>query len=346
MSSSNTVAVAGSSSSSSSSNQAAINTLKNPDQGSVNPTSLPSLWNYVEPALRHILCTPTTTPGKAPTIDVAYHVGIHTAVYNYFTSQSESPSVYVPSKPNGKGKDLVASGTDLYDQLDRYFAQVAQENLLGIPSDDSTLLEFYVPSFNRYSTGIQSINRLLNYVNRHYVKRSVDEDKGWLRLTDVLDAVAKTITSEDTRDKISAKLREKRSDELKRWGYEDGGSTEMMTAAEASAEAASSPDRVIPVVSLGHRRWRTEVIEPLLSVPKAKGKRKGKPLVTTTNAEKGPRGRLARAVKDLIEGPYAREPSSIELAASLAASLRVCGIRIDHPLRKKLDKFLATSQPV
>ncbi|KAF8588455.1 hypothetical protein K439DRAFT_1335167 [Ramaria rubella] len=319
--------------------------LKNPAQGSANPSaSLAALWNYLEPALRHILCAPTNTPGKAPAVDVAYHVGIHTAVYNYFTTQSDSPTAYAPSKPNGKGKDLVASGTDLYEQLDRYFAEVAQESLLAAPSDDSTLIDYYVPCFTRYTAGIQSINRLLNYVNRHYVKRSVDEDKGWLRLTDVLDAVAKTITAEDTREKISSKLREKRRDELKRWGYEEGGDTEMMAAAEACAEAASSLERIVPVSSLGHRRWRTEVIEPLLSVPKSKSKRKGKGPSPAPNTDKGPKGRLARAVKELIEGPNALDPASVEQAVSLANSLRVCGIRLDHPLRKKLDKFVASSQ--
>lgn len=147
-------------SSSSSSKTAA---LKNPAQGSANPSaSLASLWNYLEPALRHILCSPTNTPSKAPAVDVAYHVGIHTAVYNYFTTQADSPTAYAPTKPNGKGKDLVASGTDLYEQLDRYFAEIAQENLLGAPTDDSTLIAYYVPCFNRYTAGVQSINRLLN----------------------------------------------------------------------------------------------------------------------------------------------------------------------------------------
>lgn len=182
-------------------------------------------------------------------------------------------------------------------------------------------------------------------VNRHYVKRSVDEDKGWLRLSDVLEAVVKSITSSDTRDKVSSKLREKRRDELKRWGYEEGGTAEMLAAAEACAEAASPFERIVPVSSLGHRRWRTEVVEPLLSVPKFKGKRKGKGVVPAPNTDKGPKGRLARAVKDLIEGPDAHNSTSIELAVSLANSLRVCGIRMDHPLRKKLDKFVASSQP-
>lgn len=167
-----------------------------------------------------------------------------------------------------------------------------------------------------------------------------------MRLTDVLDAVAKTLTNKDTREEITSRLREKRRDELKRWGYVEGGTTEVLAAAEACAEAASPLERVVPVSSLGHRRWRTEVVEPLLSVPKSKGKRKGKGAAPAPNTDKGPKGRLARAVKDLIEGPDANDSSSLELALSLANSLRLCGIRMDHPLRKKLDKFVASSKEV
>jgi hypothetical protein len=119
-----------------------------------------------------------------------------------------------------------------------------------------------------------------------------------------------------------------------------------LAAAEACAEAASPLEHVVPVSSLGHRRWRTEVVEPLLSVPKSKRKRKGKGAAPVANTDRGPKGRLARAVKDLIEGPDASDKSSIELAESLANSLRVCGIRMDHPLRKKLDKFVASSKNI
>lgn len=171
----------------------------------------------------------------------------------------------------------------------------------------------------------------------------MDEDKGWLRLADVLEAVSKTISPDDTREKISAKLRERRREELKRWGYVDGGSADMMVSAEASAEAASPLDRIVPVVSLGHRRWRTEVIEPLLAVPKAKGKKKKANASMSSAGDKVPKGRLARAVKEIIEGPYAYEPHSIEMLESLSASFRLCGIRTDHPLRKKIDKFLVST---
>ena len=38
-----------------------------------------------------------------------------------------------------------------------------------------------------------------------------------------------------TREKISKKLRERKTEELKMWGYDDGGSAEPLVQAEACA---------------------------------------------------------------------------------------------------------------
>jgi hypothetical protein len=174
----------------------------------------------------------------------------------------------------------------------------------------------------------------------------VDEDKGWLRLSDVLESVAKTITINDDREKISKRLREKKVDELKKWGYEGGGSAELMSAAEACAEAASPPDRVVAISSLAHRRFRTEFLEPLLAVPKIKGKSKAKhkiPKAGVASAPPGPKGRLARAVKELLESTEIDEEERLCLITGLAFALKTVGVRSDHSLRKKLDKFVTES---
>ena len=237
------------------------------------------------------------------------------------------------------------SGTDIYDQLDKYFADATRELAFGAPSDDTTVIHYVVPCFNRYSAGAQAVNRLLSYVNRHYVKRAVDEDRGWLRLNDVLESVAKSITVNDTREKISKKLREKRVDELKKWGYEENGLPARMAEAEACAEAASSLDRVVPILSLAHRRFRTEFIEPLLAVPKMKGNSKAKhriPKAPNRTAPPGPKGRLARAVKELLESKDVDEDERQRLVTALAKCLRTVGVRTDHPLRKRLDKLVTS----
>ncbi|KAH8086645.1 hypothetical protein BXZ70DRAFT_549996 [Cristinia sonorae] len=331
----------------------AIAPMPNPATGSANPSaSLPALWGYLQPALDHIVRSPTNTPNKAPAIDFAYHMGIHTAVFNYFTAQSESknyapepvpmPSVHAQrafgahSAPRfDKGK---TSGTDLYEQLDRYYADSAREIFLGAPHDDSTLIHYLIPCFNRFAVGTQSVNRLLNYVNRHYVKRAVDEDMGWLRLADVFDAVAKSIQEDDTREQVQRRLKERRMEVLMKWGYREGGPPELLAQAEACAEAASTPDRIIPLATLGYRSFRLECIDPLLSVPKGK-KGKKKKIPSPNGGPPMPKGRLARAVKELLEGEGEDVEERRRLAGELAILLRTVGIRSDHPLRKKLDKY-------
>jgi len=172
------------------------------------------------------------------------------------------------------------------------------------------------------------------------VKRAVDEDKGWLRLADVFDAVAKSIQEDDTRYEIQKRLKERRTEELKKWGYYDGAPTEVLAQTEACAEAASPPDRIVPLSSMALRRFRTEVIDPLLAIPKVKkgGKKKRPPGNGDTST--APKGRLARAAKDLLEGEGYDSDDRIRLAGELARLLRTVGIRVDHPLRKKLDKFV------
>lgn len=326
------------------SNNGLVKPLPNPSTGSANPSaSLPALWGYLQPALDHIVRSTTNNPSKAPAIEVSYHMGLHTAVYNYFTAQSDMSAHPVPkgltAVPFAREK-IKPSGTDLYEQLDRYYADVARETYLGTPHDDASLVHYLLPCFNRYSAGGQAVNRLLNYVNRHYVKRAVDEDKGWLRLADVFDAVAKSIQEDDTRDKIQKRLRERRSEELKRWGYQDGASAEVLAQSEACAEAASPPDRVVPLSSMALRRFRIEVIDPLLAVPKSKKGKKKKPPAVNGDKPPLPKGRLARAVKELLEGEGYENDERDRIARELAILLRTVGVRIDHPLRKKLDKFL------
>ncbi|KAF9074635.1 hypothetical protein BDP27DRAFT_1390450 [Rhodocollybia butyracea] len=313
--------------------------LPNPATGSANPAaSLSSLWAYITPALDHIVKSSTNNTSKAPAIDVDFYSRIHSACYNYITSQTEEYNA-----SSRKSDDVPMSGTDLYDQLDKYFADAARELLLGAPQEDSDLIHYILPCFSRYSAGAQSANRLLNYVNRHYVKRAVDEDKGWLTIGDVLEHVAKTAKVTDTREQLAKKLREKRTDELRKWGDMDVGSTTLGDA-EACAEAASPIDRIVHISALAHRRFRLEFVEPLLAVPKFKKGTKVKnkiPKPKGAGPPPGPKGRLARAVKELLESKNIDEDERASQAYELAMMLRKVGVRPDHPLRKKLGKYQA-----
>jgi hypothetical protein len=139
---------------------APIPPLAGPATGSANPAaSLTSLWSYIQPATDHLMRTPTHT-GKVPVLAVDYHMGIHTALYNYFTTFAAA-------------RGPAPAGADFYELLDGYFGDVARDILLGMPDDDR-LVHYLLPCFQRYAAGAGAVSRLLNYTNRQYVKRAID----------------------------------------------------------------------------------------------------------------------------------------------------------------------------
>jgi len=168
----------------------------------------------------------------------------------------------------------------------------------------------------------------------------LDEDRGWLTLSDIFGAVAKSIQGGDTREKIAKKLKERRAQELKKWGYEGDGSVQSLVLAEQRAEAASALDRVVQLEALALRRFRTEFIEPLLAAPKMKGSKRRPGAAPVGDRSHLSKSRLSLAVRELLE---VREMHPDELVTDLAVTLRSIGVRNAHPLRKKLEKFLTTS---
>lgn len=313
-------------------------TMSNPSVGSANPSaSLPALWGYILPALNHVARSPANDLEKAPAIDVSYHMGIHTAIYNYFTVQTGT------TVTTGRERQM-ARGADLYMHLDKYFTDLARELHLGAPEDDATLIQYLIPCFKRYATSAHYINRLLNYVNRHYVKRAVDEDKGWLTLGDMLDAVVRSIQEGSAREEVLEKLKKKRMQEIQKWGYQDGGSPQQLAQAELCAEAASPLDRVVTLEALALRRFRTEFVEPLLAAPRMRKKRRAGAPPASKHKMGPPEGRLVRAVQQVLEVRGVDEVTRRGLASDLDEMLRAIGVFNTHSLRKKL-KFLTRDLP-
>jgi len=225
---------------------------------------------------------------------------------------------------------------DIYAFLSNYFATAVRELALDIPRDDPDIVAFLLPAFAKYSAGAQTANRLLSYVNRHYVKRAMDEDRGWFRLADILEPELRAATSDPA---VAKRIRELRDAELKKWGWP--GPPHEFATAQACAEAASSADAVVPVLSLAYRCFRTELIEPLLAVHKSKTTGRGKHSTPKTPSGPPPvrsRSRLARTVDVLLRSENCRDD-----ATQLQQLLRTVGIRREHTVVKRLDAFLATT---
>ncbi|KAL0568682.1 hypothetical protein V5O48_013301, partial [Marasmius crinis-equi] len=262
------------------------------------------------------------------------------------------PYALTPSRKasSSSALDTTSSTTsaDLYDLLDKYFADTARELLISAPQD-SDLIHYMISRFNRYSAGADAASGLLHYVNRRYRERTLEEDRDWLSFGDTFEHVVKGFKLTDTMEEIARKIKEKRIAELRKWGYVEGAEGEgvvSLAEAKACAEAASPVDRIVRISSLAHRRFRTEFVEPLLAVPKGSRKkknRKGGGTGTASASESGPpgsNGRLARVVKELLKSEGGDEEERYQSAMQLAKMLKKVGV--DHPLRKNLEGFVAS----
>ena len=145
------------------------NLLRNPETGSAtvtHPASFPALWSYIQLALQPKNCPRPLQPG--PAINVSYHMGIRTALYNYFTTHPgilSISSTLVHSQgclstcPIPRLIDWAPAGIRHLRQARQYFVDVARELLLGIPPNDSGLVHDLVLCFIRYSTGAQLVHQ-------------------------------------------------------------------------------------------------------------------------------------------------------------------------------------------
>lgn len=69
-------------------------------------------------------------------------------------------------------------GEDIYNNLIGYLTR----HLTGLKLQsqghaDEALLAFYIKEWDRYTTAAKYINHLFRYLNRHWVKREMDEGK-------------------------------------------------------------------------------------------------------------------------------------------------------------------------
>ncbi|QRV94471.1 cullin family [Ceratobasidium sp. AG-Ba] len=311
---------------------------------------LETVWAFVQPALDHILTA--SSPGSEPArIDAAYYSHIYTALYNLSTAAPNSRADsgaggalaglaslrlfggQVPRySPTGKHREIGPNDSDaVADQIDHgpylrledTFRRHAQGILDAAPVNDSQLVDYLLAQYDRYNRSAAYIARLFSYLHRHFVRRMVAAGHGWLD-TAPRETISELVrspplrrpTEREIEERITNEIQARRLAELKKWGYSPGSnvrSRETEAAAEACAEAASSPGKIVPVISLALRQWRTEVLEPL-----------------TVD------GRLPRAVILLVRRPSSKD----KIPERVQRMLKSCGVRGVDPSRKTLKRHL------
>jgi cullin 1 len=126
-------------------------------------------WTYLEAGVEKIM---TDLRGG---MDMKTYMGLYTAIHNFCTAQKAVAGTFSAHNNRG-GAHLL--GEDLYQHLIDYL----KVHLQGVQTAskehvDEALLTFYIKEWKRYTTAGQYNNHLFRYLNRHWVKREMDEGK-------------------------------------------------------------------------------------------------------------------------------------------------------------------------
>ncbi|RMY68324.1 hypothetical protein D0863_07189 [Hortaea werneckii] len=108
-------------------------------------------------------------------VDLKTYMSLYTSIHNFCTAQKAVGQTNNLSS-NHRGAHLL--GEELYHRLNDYL----KRHLQGVHAEmvkhsDEALLTYYISQWKRYTTAGSYNNHLFRYLNRHWVKREMDEGK-------------------------------------------------------------------------------------------------------------------------------------------------------------------------
>ncbi|TVY34074.1 Cullin, partial [Lachnellula occidentalis] len=137
-----------------------------------NREDLTATWKYLEYGVDKIMVDLKNG------IDMNLYMGVYTAVHNFCTSQKAVSNAPTGTVIGGAHRGAHLLGEDLYQNLIQYLTSYLKNLVkLSRTHTDEALLSFYIREWDRYTTAAKYINHLFRYLNRHWVKREMDEGK-------------------------------------------------------------------------------------------------------------------------------------------------------------------------
>ncbi|KAI9811869.1 MAG: hypothetical protein M1827_005220 [Pycnora praestabilis] len=140
-----------------------------------NKEDLAGTWQYLEAGVDKIM------RNLQDGVDMVTYMGVYTAVHNFCTSQKAvSPGIggVIGGGNSHRGGLAHLLGEDLYNNLIGYLTKhLGEIEADSTTHNDEALLTFYIREWDRYTTAAKYINHLFRYLNRHWVKREMDEGK-------------------------------------------------------------------------------------------------------------------------------------------------------------------------
>ncbi|KAJ5793841.1 hypothetical protein N7457_000440, partial [Penicillium paradoxum] len=150
---------------------------------------LDSTWAFLEAGIESVMLNLDSG------IDMKTYMGLYTAVHNFCTSQKAVATGHgLQGQRGGWLLSLNAAssasrmeltwtkahllGEELYKLLGEYLSRHLSEVYKQSQSHtEEGLLGFYIRQWYRYTTAAKYVNHLFRYLNRHWVKREIDEGK-------------------------------------------------------------------------------------------------------------------------------------------------------------------------
>ncbi|KAI1207936.1 Cullin-domain-containing protein [Annulohypoxylon truncatum] len=136
-----------------------------------NREDIVQTWEYLQAGISKIMVN------LQDGMDMTTYMGIYTAVHNFCTSQ-KAVGLGSSNAVGQAHRGAHLLGEDLYRKLKEYLT----DHLNGLYEQskahtDEALLTFYIREWNRYTVAAKYIHHLFRYLNRHWVKREMDEGK-------------------------------------------------------------------------------------------------------------------------------------------------------------------------
>ncbi|KAJ5167004.1 Cullin-1 [Penicillium canariense] len=129
---------------------------------------LEETWSFLEAGINSVMLK------LEEGVDMKTYMALYTAVHNFCTSQKAVASNQ--GLQAHRGAHLL--GEELYKLLGEYLSRhlsVVFKESQG--HAEEALLGFYIREWTRFTTAAKYVNHLFSYLNRHWVKREIDEGK-------------------------------------------------------------------------------------------------------------------------------------------------------------------------
>ncbi|VZH96279.1 unnamed protein product [Fusarium fujikuroi] len=131
-----------------------------------NREDIGATWTYLQAGISRVM------NDLEQGIDMQMYMGVYTAVHNFCTSQKAVGMTGPAMHSNHRGGEELYN--KLIDYLHHHLDSLVNESKAHT---DEALLTFYIKEWGRYTVAAKYIHHLFRYLNRHWVKREIDEGK-------------------------------------------------------------------------------------------------------------------------------------------------------------------------